>query len=145
MEEFWKQKSLSEMETAEWESLCDGCARCCLQKLEHEDSSLISYTHIACRYLDQNDCKCTKYQNRHQLVPQCVWLKPEDLKEFHWLPSSCAYRLLYEGKDLHWWHPLVSGRPETVVEAGISVSGKVISEEYIHEDEWQEHIINWVD
>jgi uncharacterized protein len=132
---FWKQKQLQEMTLQEWESLCDGCARCCLVKLEDEDTGKIHFTSAACKLLDAGECRCTDYQNRTSRVPDCVQLTPENVGELNWLPNTCAYRLLAEGKDLAWWHPLVSGRPETVREAGISVAGRTRSEELFAEDE----------
>ena len=140
-EPFWETKSLSEMTLAEWESLCDGCAKCCLQKLQDDDTEEVFYTDLACRYLDQQTCHCTEYQKRNTLVPNCVWLKPEDVENFHWLPKTCAYRRLYEGKGLAEWHPLISGTTETVHSEGISVRGKVISEACVKERDWQYHII----
>ena len=142
---FWKEKSLAEMSRQEWESLCDGCARCCLHKLEDEDSGEVHYTSVACKYLDESTCRCTSYQDRHSLVPDCVWLTPNTVEAFRWLPTTCAYRLVAEGKDLAWWHPLVSGRAESVQEAGISVRGKCISEEHVHPDNFEENIIRWVE
>ncbi len=108
---FWQEKSLAEMSRQEWESLCDGCARCCLHKLEDEDSGKVHYTSVVCKYLDESTCQCTNYQDRSSLVPDCVWLTPDTAEAFKWLPITCAYRLIAEGKDLKWWHPLVSGRP----------------------------------
>jgi hypothetical protein len=142
---FWLRKSLEEMTVDEWESLCDGCARCCLHKLEDEDDGEVFYTRVVCRYLDEQRCRCRRYPERHTLVPNCVWLKPEYVTEFRWLPASCAYRLVAEGKDLAWWHPLVSGNPDSVHEAGISVRGKILSENYVHPDGMEEHIIHWVE
>ena len=142
---FWKEKSLTEMSRQEWESLCDGCARCCLHKLEDEDSGEVHYTSVVCKYLDESTCRCTSYQDRHSLVPDCVWLTPDTVEAFRWLPTTCAYRLVAEGKDLAWWHPLVSGRAESVQEAGISVRGKCISEEHVHPDNFEENIIRWVE
>jgi len=144
-EPFWQQKTMEEMSTAEWESLCDGCARCCLHKLEDIDSGEVAYTRVVCRYLDEEACRCTEYQDRNRLVPNCVWLTPETAKEYHWLPDTCAYRMLSEGKDLAWWHPLVSGDEQSVHTAGISVRGKVINETWVHPDGYDEHIIRWVD
>lgn len=144
MAPFWKTKSLAELSDSEWESLCDGCARCCLHKLEDEDTGDVHYTAVVCRYLDDG-CRCTEYARRNSLVPDCVVLDPERVEEFTWLPSTCAYRLVAEGKDLHWWHPLVSGRRETVLEAGIAVTGKVVSDAHVHPEDYQEHIIRWVE
>jgi len=144
-EHFWEQKTLAEMTSSEWESLCDGCAKCCLHKLEDEDDGEVYYTKVVCRYMDMDTCRCTEYENRNTLVPECVWLKPEDVEVFHWLPLTCAYRLVAEGKPLQWWHPLVSGRQETVHESGISVKDRVLSENNVHPDGMEEHIIQWVE
>ena len=141
---FWERKSLFEMSREEWESLCDGCAKCCLHKLEDEDTGEVYYTKISCRYMDE-DCRCTEYQRRNELVPNCVWLKPEDVQEFHWLPSTCAYRLISEGHSLPDWHPLVSGSHKTVHEAGVSIKGRALSEEFVHPDGYEDHIIVWVE
>jgi len=140
---FWKAKSMQEMDKQEWESLCDGCARCCLEKLECEDTGDVYFTHLVCRYLDQEKCSCTDYQNRTVLVPHCVQLTQENVLEYKWLPNTCGYRLIAEGKDLPDWHPLITGTHDTVLEAGIAVTGKVISEENVPFDEWEEHIITW--
>ncbi len=142
---FWVNKSLTEMTREEWESLCDGCAKCCLQKLEDEDTGKVYYTKVVCRYLDEKLCRCSHYQERNNLVPTCVWLRPEDVAEFHWLPTTCAYRLIAEGQDLPAWHHLVSGSRDTVHEAGISVRGRVLNEEFVHPDGLEEHIIHWVE
>ena len=125
---FWATKSLDAMTRPEWESLCDGCARCCLHKLEDEDTGNIFYTDVACRVLDMNTCRCTRYGERKRLVPDCIVLSLDSVRDLSWLPSTCAYRLLGEGKELFWWHPLVSGDPETVHDAGISVRGRAASE-----------------
>ena len=142
---FWQRKQLAELSAEEWESLCDGCARCCLHKYEDEDSEELFNTRVVCRLLDEDRCQCTSYHDRHKYVPECLYLKPQQVSEFHWLPKSCAYRTVSEGRPLPWWHHLVSGNRETVHEAGISVRGKVISEEHVHPDGWDEHIIHWVD
>ena len=122
---FWKTKTLEEMSSAEWESLCDGCARCCLEKLEDEDTGKIYFTHVSCRLLDAGLCACKDYANRSDLVPDCVRLTPANVRTLNWLPPSCGYKLVAEGRDLYWWHPLVSGDPNTVHEAGVSVRGRV--------------------
>lgn len=140
---FWQRKSLEEMNTEEWESLCDGCGQCCLHKLEDEDTSEILYTRVACRFL-QDDCSCPIYYERQKHVPECLNLKPEHVAQFEWLPPTCAYRLIYEGKPLYDWHPLISGDKGSVAQAGYSVAGLAISEEHVHEDGWDEHIIQWV-
>lgn len=137
---FWKTKSLSDMSREEWESLCDGCGRCCLNKLEDEDTGRYLYTRAACKLLDLETCRCTDYANRQAKVPDCVALTPENVGSLGWLPATCAYRLLDEGKSLPWWHPLVSGRAETVAEAGITVAGEAYSEEGITVDELVDHL-----
>ncbi len=142
---FWKTKSLSEMNTAEWESLCDGCALCCLVKLEDEDTGEVHYTDVVCKYLDNRSCQCTDYQNRHTNVPACVGLKPEHLDAFEWLPQSCSYRLLAEGKELPAWHHLVTGSKNSIHLAGRSVKDQTVSEEAVHPDALEDHIIQWLD
>ena len=127
-EPFWRRKTLAEMTRGEWESLCDGCAKCCLDKLQDDDTGEISYTEVACRLLDLGTCRCTDYANRKRFVPDCVVLTPRMVARLTWLPSSCAYRLISEGRDLAWWHPLVSGDPETVHRAGVSVRGRAVPE-----------------
>lgn len=141
---FWESKSLSEMNREEWESLCDGCAKCCLQKLEEESTGEVYYTRVACRHLNLSSCQCKDYQNRLGLVPDCVRLEPEDVTAFHWLPSTCAYRLVAEAKPLPTWHHLISGSRNTVHEAKMSVRGRVLSEEQVHPDGLVEHIVRWV-
>jgi uncharacterized protein len=144
-EPFWRNRSLADMTEQQWESLCDGCARCCMIKLQDEDTDEVFYTALVCDLLDEDTCRCTRYPQRHQLVPDCVVLTPERASEFHWLPKSCAYRTLAEGRELAWWHPLVSGRAETVVEAGISVHGRVVPEAAVHQDEHEDMIVTWVE
>ena len=141
---FWQTKGLHEMSREEWESLCDGCAKCCLHKLQDEETGDVHYTKVVCRYMDKQ-CRCTEYQRRNELVPNCVWLRPEDVEDFFWLPSTCAYRLVAENKPLEDWHPLVSGDPESVHDAGISIKGRALSEDYVHPEGMEEHIIHWVE
>ena len=138
---YWRTKTLEEMTREEWEALCDGCARCCLLKLEDADTGEIVYTDIACRLLDLGTCRCTRYRQRLRMVPECVDLTPEQVRKLDWLPSTCAYRLVAEGQDLAWWHPLVSGDPETVHKAGISVRGRVVPER--RGDDPEDRIVTW--
>ncbi len=138
---FWKTKTLGEMTRAEWESLCDGCGRCCLHKLRDEDTNEVVFTNVACRLLNIPSCRCADYENRRKWVPDCVKLTPAKLKKIDWLPPTCAYRLLAEGKDLMWWHPLVSGDPETVHKAGVSVRGRAIRER--DAGPLEDHTVRW--
>ena len=140
---FWQTKTLAQMSQAEWESLCDGCGRCCLVKLEDEETGDIALTDIACRLLDNQRCKCKQYDTRHEIVPDCVRLTPKNISQLKWMPKSCAYRLLAEGKDLAWWHPLISGNKETVHQAGISIQGKTVSEDDNLQPE--DRIVSWFD
>ena len=139
---FWERKALSAMNDQEWEALCDGCGKCCLNKLEDEDSGEVALTRVACRLLDDDTCRCAQYDIRHQFVPDCIVLKPGNLDTHaYWMPQTCAYRLLWLGKPLPDWHPLISGTPQSVHDAGISVRGNTLSEFDVPEDEWEEHII----
>jgi hypothetical protein len=140
---FWKAKSLSQMTRAEWESLCDGCGRCCLNKLEDWDTGEIAWTNIACRLLDGQSCRCTDYDNRQATVPDCIGLTPQQVETITWLPPTCGYRLVAEGADLYWWHPLVSGDPETVHEAGVSVRGRTVSEAGIEVEDFEDYLVDW--
>ena len=142
-EPFWRAKRLDEMNREEWESLCDGCAKCCLIKLEDEDTGEIEYTDIACRLLDAETCRCKDYANRSVLVPDCVTLTPANLEEIDWMPPSCAYRLLKEGKDLPWWHPLRSGEYEAVRLAGMSVHGRFLYEDEADMEDLEARIVDW--
>ncbi len=138
---FWKNKTLSKMSKKEWELLCDCCGLCCLRKFENEDSGEVFYTNVACFMLDIENCRCSSYKYRTRAVSDCLTLTPARTREYRWLPETCAYRLILEGKELEWWHPLVSGDGNTVHEAGISIRNKVISEtEFQLEDseiEWE--------
>lgn len=141
---FWQRKRLDEMSPAEWESLCDGCGKCCLAKLEDEDNGDVYYTDIVCRYMDSDNCRCTVYENRAAKVPECLVLTPATLGDYYWLPYTCAYRTLAEGRPLPDWHPLRSGSPESVHEAGVSIRHRVVPETDVPEEEWEEHIIHWI-
>jgi uncharacterized cysteine cluster protein YcgN (CxxCxxCC family) len=141
MAPFWRTKTLDEMTRAEWESLCDGCGRCCLHKLRDEETNALAFTNVACRLLDLESCQCSDYKKRRMRVPDCVSLTPDALREIDWLPPSCAYRRVRDGKDLLWWHPLVSGDPDTVHQAGISARGRAISER--RAGPLEDHIVDW--
>jgi uncharacterized cysteine cluster protein YcgN (CxxCxxCC family) len=170
---FWKTRTLEAMSDAEWESLCDGCGRCCLVKLEEEadpdtdvappramprharaknpalvppgaDNPRTWYTDLGCRLLDGDTCRCSDYANRQAKVPDCVKLTPQTVRTLGWLPPTCAYRLVAEGRDLYWWHPLVSGDPETVHAAGVSVRGRVAaSEDDLPLYDYEDRIVGW--
>ena len=142
---FWEAKSLDEMNREEWEALCDGCGRCCLLKIEDEDSGELYYTNVVCEFHDSERCRCTAYRQRSELVPDCIQVTPEVAREQKWLPDTCAYRLLAEGKALFDWHPLISGDPDSIHRAGITVRDKVVSEQYVHPDELPEHLVHWFD
>ncbi|MBK8186051.1 MAG: YcgN family cysteine cluster protein [Cellvibrio sp.] len=141
---FWIQKSLQEMSPEEFEAVCDGCGKCCLHKLEDEDSGDVFYTKVACRFLDHNTCRCQSYSSRQEKVPDCVVMTPATVAETYWLPDTCAYRLLDEGLPLFDWHPLVSGDPESVHKAGMSVANKVVAEESVDLDDLEDYVIRWV-
>ena len=140
---FWQTTDLSDMTPEQWESLCDGCAKCCLVKLQDFDSDDVAYTDVACRLLDLDTCRCTDYPNRQRLVPNCVALSPANIAALNWMPSTCAYRLLAEGDDLLWWHPLVSGQADTVRLAGISAHNRMVSETAIPTDALLSRIVTW--
>ena len=138
---FWRRKALNEMTPMEWESLCDGCAKCCLEKLEDDDSGEITFTEVACRMLELESCRCREYARRLRFVPDCVSLRPGSVTRLKWIPSTCAYRLLAEGKDLPEWHPLVSGDAESVHRAGMSVRGRVVPGALA--GELEDHAVTW--
>jgi uncharacterized cysteine cluster protein YcgN (CxxCxxCC family) len=138
---FWEQP-LDTLNPKEWEALCDGCGKCCLNKLEDEDSGEVVYTRLACRLLDGTTCQCSQYDIRHQFVPECIVFTPENIaKSSYFMPKSCAYRLRHEGKPLAGWHPLISGDPDSVHKADQSVQGWSIPEFEVPEDEWEDHLI----
>lgn len=142
---FWKRKTFEEMTRAEWESLCDGCARCCLYKLEDEDTGEIFYTNVVCRLLDTYRCRCSAYDERARLMPTCLVLNADLVRQLRWMPSTCAYRLISEGKDLFDWHPLLSGSPESVHQAGISVRWRTLAEKDVDMESLEDYIVDWLD
>jgi uncharacterized cysteine cluster protein YcgN (CxxCxxCC family) len=144
LQPFWQRKKLTELTAEEWESLCDGCGRCCLKKLQDETTGRVAYTDVACKLLDRDRCRCRGYRRRHELVPDCVALRPDDEQTFAWLPTTCAYRKLAAGKPLEWWHPLVSGDPDSVHRAGISVRGRTLREADVPVDELDTRVIRWI-
>ena len=139
---FWETKKLAEMTAEEWESLCDNCGKCCLHKLEDEDTGKIAFTRVACRLINLNTCRCTRYNERTKLVAECLDIRKLDVEKYNWLPSTCAYRLLNEGKELPAWHPLLSGSLSSVKRAGVSISSYAIKESMAMDLE--DHIIEWL-
>lgn len=138
---FW-ELPLKSLTPDEWEALCDGCGKCCLNKLEDADTGELAFTSVACRLLDGETCRCAQYPIRHQFVPECVVLSPKTLpKVAYWMPSTCAYRLLYDGQPLPDWHPLLTGDPESVHKAGMSVRGWTTPEFTVAEEDWEDYII----
>lgn len=140
---FWKIKSLTEMTTEEWESLCDGCAKCCLLKLEDEDTGEIAYTRLHCKLLDAGTCRCSDYENRKAIVPDCVKLTPKKIDEIKWMPRTCAYRLIAEGQDLADWHHLVCGDRDRIHREGHSIMGRTKSEETVLEEDQLDWVVDW--
>ncbi len=142
MKPFWESVPLAEMDAEQWEALCDGCGKCCLHKLEDAHTGEVFVCNVACRLLDLATCRCRDYAQRKTRVPECTVLTPQRIDAFHWLPQTCAYRLLAEGRPLFSWHPLMSGDPESVRRAGIAVCDRVVSE--TEADDLQQHITDWV-
>ena len=140
---FWKTKTLEEMFPEEWESLCDGCGKCCIVKLEDEDTGALAYTRLHCKLLDGSTCQCSDYTNRRQHVPDCVQLTPVIVEQVDWLPRTCAYRLIDEGKPLPQWHHLVCGDRERIHELGHSVRGQTVSEDTVFEEDEIDWVIDW--
>jgi len=140
--QFWRHKRLDQFTEAEWEALCDGCAKCCLHRLEDEQTRRIYFTNVHCRLLDTETGRCTDYPNRSRRVEDCITLTPERLRDPYWLPATCAYRLLAEGKPLPDWHPLVSGDPESVAAAGQRLCGRTLCED--EADDLEHHIVDWI-
>ncbi len=139
---FWERLPLEQLTRPEWEALCDGCGKCCLNKLEDEETGQVELTCIACRLLDDETCRCSQYPIRHQFVPECIVLTPKTLRDnLYWLPQTCAYRLLHERRKLYPWHPLISGDPDSVHAAGVSMRGRTLSEYDVADEDWEDHII----
>lgn len=143
--EWWNTLPLGELDRQQWEALCDGCAKCCLHKLEDADTGEVFYTRVRCRYLREASCSCSDYPRRSVMVSHCISLEPDNVASLDWLPATCAYRLRAQGSPLPAWHYLVSGSRESVHEAGVSIRGKAISDEFVHPDGYDEHIVTWVD
>ena len=138
---FW-ELPLAQLTRREWEALCDGCGKCCLNKLEDEESGEITFTRVACRLLDNDTCQCAQYEIRLQFVPECIVLSPKNIAETaYFMPQSCAYRLRAEGRPLPDWHPLVSGDPNSVHTAGRSVQGWTVPEFEVREEDWEDYLI----
>lgn len=139
---FWENIAPSRMTHAEWEALCDGCGKCCMNKLEDEETAEVVMTRVACRLFDDTTCQCAQYPVRHQFVPECIVLKPTNMDaNLYWMPETCAYKLLWQGKKLYDWHPLISGDPQTVHDAGVSMQSRTIPEFEVDEYDWEDHII----
>jgi uncharacterized cysteine cluster protein YcgN (CxxCxxCC family) len=139
---FWEKYPIDRLTQAPWEALCDGCGKCCLNKLEDEETGEVALTRVACRLLDDSTCRCGQYATRHQFVPECIVLSPKNMdKNVYWMPETCAYKLLWQGKKLYDWHPLISGDPQSVHDAGVSVQGITIPEFEVPEDDWEDYII----
>jgi len=134
---------MAEMSPSEWESLCDGCGKCCCIRLEDEETAQIYITDVACKLFDSQSCQCTDYTNRSQKVPDCVTLTPDNVAALKWMPRTCGYRLISEGKDLPEYHHLVSGSRQTIHEVGMSVQDAVTSEIFVSEDEQITRIVIW--
>ena len=140
---FWERKALTDMTPQEWEALCDGCGKCCLNKLEDEDTGEVALTRVACRLFDDTTCRCAKYDIRHQFVPACIVMKPSNIDQHaYWMPETCAYKRLYEGKTLPGWHPLLTGTPDSVHEAGVSMQHRTVAEFEVSDEDWEDHIID---
>ncbi len=139
---YWEDTSPSRMTRPEWEALCDGCGKCCMNKLEDEDTGEVVMTRVACRLFDDTTCRCAQYPIRHQFVPECIVLKPTNMDaNLYWMPETCAYKLLWQGKKLYDWHPLISGDPQSVHDAGVSMQSRTVPEFEIDEDDWEDHVI----
>ncbi|WP_238363963.1 YcgN family cysteine cluster protein [Mesobacterium pallidum] len=140
---FWERKRLTQMSKPEWEALCDGCGKCCMNKLEDEDTGEVALTCVACRLFDDETCRCSQYPIRHQFVPDCIVLSPSNMAEnLYWMPETCAYKLLWQGRPLPDWHPLLTGTAESVHKAGVSMWHRTVSEYEVADEDWEDHIID---
>jgi len=142
---FWKRKQLEDFTKEEWESICDGCGKCCLFRLQGIEKDCFYTTNVICKLFIESTCRCSDYLNREKLVPTCLVLTPQLIRKLDWMPETCAYRLLAQNKDLAWWHPLVSGDPDSVKQAGVSVRGKVEFEQNIDMEDLEDHVVDWFD
>ncbi len=139
---YWEKKPLTKMTRAEWEALCDGCGKCCMNKLEDEDTQEVALTRIACRLFDDSTCRCAQYDIRHQFVPECITLSPANLdKNLYWMPETCAYKILWTGGRLPDWHPLITGTSDSVRKAGVSMHDATLPENEVDPYDWEDHII----
>ena len=139
---YWETTPLARMTQKEWEALCDGCGKCCMNKLEDDDTQEVALTRVACRLFDDTTCRCAQYPIRHQFVPECISLTPQSLdRNLYWMPETCAYKRLHLGRSLPDWHPLISGTPDTVHAAGVSMLNRTVPEFEVDEDDWEDHII----
>lgn len=139
---FWENTPLDRMTRREWEALCDGCGKCCMNKLEDEDTQEVALTNVACRLFDDSTCRCSNYAIRHQFVPECIVLEPRNLdRNLYWMPETCAYKRLHTGKALPGWHPLITGTAASVHRAGVSMQHKTVAEFEVDEEDWENHII----
>lgn len=139
---FWETLPLTQLSPDEWEALCDGCGKCCLNKLEDEDTGEVALTRVACRLFDDTTCRCAQYETRHQFVPECITLTARNLQgHLYWMPETCAYKLLHKGKPLYDWHPLISGDPQSVHDAGVSMQSRTVPEFEVSDDDWEDHLI----
>ena len=139
---YWERKTLDQMSPAEWEALCDGCGKCCMNKLEDEDTAEVVMTCVACRLFDDETCRCAQYPIRHQFVPECISLTPANIPgHLYWMPETCAYRLIHEGRPLYEWHPLITGRADSVHHAGVSMRNRSVPEFEVPEEDWEDYLI----
>lgn len=142
--QYWLSKRLTQMSDEEWEALCDGCGKCCLHKLIDDETDELYYTDVACKLLDTENVRCSDYHKRHQTVPDCLVFSAENIADLYWLPASCAYKTLYDGRQLEKWHPLISGDKQSVHRFKRSVKGRCVSEQNVAIDELEEHLVRWV-